>query len=119
MTMKKIELLDPDDCDSTIVAYIKPPRLDKAEEGSWRMDGAGYIKLSDCNRWIRWELFDTYIEPFGYNIAKLDNAINILTEARAHLVKYQKEYLKLDKEMKKHNEAVKKRGKTKRNKPYI
>lgn len=89
-----VALLDAQHCNSTIVAKIELPYIEKSGD---YVNYNAEVALSDCNRWVNWLM----VGDNGYDIDKLNNAIDVLLKLRAEMVKAQKDYEKLNKIVKK------------------
>jgi hypothetical protein len=109
--MKLVEVLDIEDCGSAVIAVVEPPKVNTDSYDKRKsITASAFIKLSDCSRWINWELFCSYRDNRrGYNIEKIDKAISILTKARKEMVKQQKVYVKKRAEVIKHNKTIAKK----------
>ena len=85
----KVEFIEPLNCGSTVGYKIID---DDYEDHSYFSSS---IQLTDCSRMISW---DVSVDSNG--VAKLDNAIRILTEAREELSKAAAKLAKLKKKEK-------------------
>lgn len=112
--MKFVEMIDIKDCDSTIIGCVEEPTIDKAggEEGKWYLDTKAFVKMSDCSRWIDWDMSgDAYSRrqrKQGYNVDKITKVIDILTNIRHEMIRMSDIYATMKKEVEEHNASVNK-----------
>ena len=103
--------VDPQDCDSTIVGMVGPASLEKYHKDQpWEVYASGSLRLSDCTRTIGWDITNSK----GYNIHKIDRAIDALDRIREYMILQQRKFDMLQEIAKERNaktKAAKKRHK--------
>ena len=112
--MKFIELIDIESCDSTVIGCVEEPYIDKAggDESRWYLVGRAFVKMSDCSRWVEWEMgvdhHSRRTQKTGYNIEKITKAIDILTKIKQEMERVQALFEAAQKEVDEHNAPLKK-----------
>ena len=71
--------IDPKTCDSTVGFRVTKYKYSHKKGAKWNYSAD--VSLSDCNRKIEWNIT---VDAFG--LTKLDNAIEILQDARDAIV---------------------------------
>lgn len=75
----RIGYIDPKACDSTVGFRVTKYKYSHKKGAKWTYSAD--VSLSDCNRKIEWNIT---VDAFG--LTKLDNAIEILQDARYAIV---------------------------------
>lgn len=106
--------LDPDSGDSSVVGYVKDPRIDSDHyDNRQTVDASAMLRLSDCSRSIEWD-FVGYRNRHGrqyYNVAKMDTLIAFLEEMRDYMEICNVELANMQDKVDKHNKKLKKNDK--------
>lgn len=108
-------MLNPEDTDSSVIGYVGDPHLVRNDYSpyTWEVCVNGRLTLSDCNRIISWAIVDSeYVEDSDsrhtyFDVDKIDNAIDALTDLKALMVKANAKIPKLEKERDARNTAIK------------